>query len=40
LEYTLQSLPGKTFSGKISFINPILDPSTRTAKVRVETANP
>jgi Cu(I)/Ag(I) efflux system membrane fusion protein len=40
LEYTLQSIPGKTFSGKISFINPILDPSTRTAKVRVETANP
>lgn len=40
LEYTLQSLPGKTFSGMISFINPILDPSTRTAKVRVETTNP
>jgi Cu(I)/Ag(I) efflux system membrane fusion protein len=40
LEYTLQSLPGKTFSGRISFINPILDPSTRTAKVRVETTNP
>lgn len=40
LEYTLQSLPGKTFSGKVSFINPILDPSTRTAKVRVETTNP
>ncbi len=40
VEYTLQSLPGKTFSGRISFINPILDPSTRTAKVRVETSNP
>ncbi|MEA4918001.1 efflux RND transporter periplasmic adaptor subunit [Proteiniphilum sp.] len=40
LEYTLQSLPGKSFSGKVSFINPILDPNTRTAKVRVETANP
>ena len=40
LSYTLQSLPGKTFSGRISFINPILDPSSRTAKVRVETANP
>ncbi len=38
--YTLESLPGKTFSGRISFINPILDPATRTAKVRVETANP
>lgn len=40
LEYTLQGLPGKTFAGKISFINPILDPTTRTAKIRVETANP
>lgn len=39
LEYTLQSLPGKTFSGKVSFINPILDPTTRTAKIRVETTN-
>ncbi|MDD2589947.1 MAG: efflux RND transporter periplasmic adaptor subunit [Fermentimonas sp.] len=40
VEYTLQSLPGKTFTGRISFINPILDSSTRTAKVRVETTNP
>jgi Cu(I)/Ag(I) efflux system membrane fusion protein len=40
LEYTLPSLPGKTFSGKITFISPVLDPVTRTAGVRVETANP
>ncbi|GHT61794.1 cation transporter [Bacteroidia bacterium] len=40
VEYTLQTLPGKTFSGKISFIDPILDKTTRTAKIRVETANP
>jgi Cu(I)/Ag(I) efflux system membrane fusion protein len=40
VEYTLQTLPGKTFSGKISFIDPILDKTTRTAGVRVETANP
>ncbi|MBP6175845.1 MAG: efflux RND transporter periplasmic adaptor subunit, partial [Fermentimonas sp.] len=40
LEYTLQSLPGKIFKGNISFINPILDPVTRTAKIRVETSNP
>lgn len=40
LTYTLQSLPGKTFTGKISFINPILNSTTRTAKVRVETNNP
>jgi len=40
LEYTLRSLPGKTFSGRISFINPIVDPTTRTTRIRVETANP
>ena len=40
VEYTLQALPGKTYSGKVSFINPILDPMTRTATIRVETANP
>jgi Cu(I)/Ag(I) efflux system membrane fusion protein len=40
VEYTLQAIPGKTFSGKIAFIDPILDRTTRTAKVRVETANP
>lgn len=39
LEFTLQAIPGKTFSGNISFIDPILDSATRTAKVRVETAN-
>ncbi|MDR0541680.1 MAG: efflux RND transporter periplasmic adaptor subunit [Dysgonamonadaceae bacterium] len=40
VEYTLQSLPGKTFSGKIAFIDPVLDKITRTAKIRVETPNP
>jgi Cu(I)/Ag(I) efflux system membrane fusion protein len=39
VEYTLQTLPDKPFSGKISFIDPLLDKTTRTAKVRVETAN-
>ncbi|MDR2765761.1 MAG: efflux RND transporter periplasmic adaptor subunit [Tannerella sp.] len=40
VEYTLQTLPGKTFTGRISFIDPVLNPSTRTVKVRVETPNP
>ncbi|MDR0866122.1 MAG: efflux RND transporter periplasmic adaptor subunit [Candidatus Symbiothrix sp.] len=40
LVYTLQALPGKTYSGKISFIDPVLDRTSRTAKVRVETPNP
>ncbi len=40
VEYTSQSLPGKTFIGKISFIDPVLNPITRTASIRVEAANP
>ncbi len=40
VDFTLQAVPGKTFSGRIAFIDPILNPTTRTAKVRVETANP
>ncbi|MDM1408757.1 efflux RND transporter periplasmic adaptor subunit [Myroides sp. DF42-4-2] len=39
LEYTLQSIPGKVYQGKISFINPIIDATSRTAKIRVETDN-
>ncbi len=32
--------PDKAFSGKVVFISPTLDPDTRTARVRVELANP
>jgi len=39
IDYTLQAIPGKTFSGRITFIDPVLDKDTRTAKVRVETTN-
>lgn len=39
IDFTLQAVPGKTFTGRISFIDPVLDRTTRTAKVRVETAN-
>lgn len=39
LEYTVQSVPGKTFKGNVAFINPILDATSRTAKVRVEVNN-
>jgi Cu(I)/Ag(I) efflux system membrane fusion protein len=38
--FTLQAIPGKTFAGRIAFIDPMLDKTTRTAKVRVETPNP
>jgi Cu(I)/Ag(I) efflux system membrane fusion protein len=39
VEYTVQAIPGKSFSGKITFINPVLDKTTRTARIRVETIN-
>jgi Cu(I)/Ag(I) efflux system membrane fusion protein len=37
---SLQAFPGSTFVGRVIFIDPILDPKTRTAKVRLEFANP
>jgi Cu(I)/Ag(I) efflux system membrane fusion protein len=35
VEFTAEAYPGETFEGTISFIDPMIDPSTRTAKVRV-----
>jgi membrane fusion protein, copper/silver efflux system len=39
ISFTLQAIPGKDFSGNIIFIDPVIDPVTRVAKVRVETGN-
>lgn len=39
LSFNLQALPGQNFAGNIVFIDPVIDPVTRVAKVRVETAN-
>lgn len=39
IEFTIQSLPGETFKKKISFIDPILNPTTRVASTRVEMSN-
>jgi membrane fusion protein, copper/silver efflux system len=39
LSFTLQALPGVKFSGNIIFIDPVIDPVTRVAKVRVESEN-
>jgi RND family efflux transporter MFP subunit len=36
----LSYAPGKTFSGKITYIYPTVDPKTRTVKVRLEFPNP
>jgi len=37
---TLPFLPGKSFPGRISFLNPFLDAASRTLKARLEIANP
>jgi Cu(I)/Ag(I) efflux system membrane fusion protein len=39
LSFTLQAFPGVDFTGHIIFIDPVIDPLTRVAKVRVETGN-
>ena len=39
LTFTLPAFPGKRFSGNISFIDPVIDATTHTARVRVEVAN-
>jgi membrane fusion protein, copper/silver efflux system len=38
--FTIQSLPGKNFNGHVRFIDPLIDPKTRIAQVRVEVQNP
>lgn len=39
VEYTVRSLPGETFEGEISFIDPVLNSRTRVATARVEVDN-
>ncbi len=39
IDFTIQAIPGKLFSGKISFIDPVINSSTRTVGVRVELNN-
>ncbi len=39
VEFTAQAIPGKTFSGKVTFIDPLVDASSRITKVRVEVPN-
>ena len=40
IEFTIQALPGTTLAGSIRFIDPVIDPVNRVAKVRVEISNP
>jgi cobalt-zinc-cadmium efflux system membrane fusion protein len=37
---TSDAYPGRIFRGRISYVDPRLDPATRTAQVRIELANP
>lgn len=39
-EIRLNAYPDKVFTGRISNVGPVLDPNLRTAKVRMEVANP
>jgi RND family efflux transporter MFP subunit len=39
LEFTTDVVPGRTFSGKVMFINPSLEPGSRVAKVVAEVPN-
>jgi Cu(I)/Ag(I) efflux system membrane fusion protein len=39
VEFTTETHAGKVFEGRITFIDPFLDPDTRTAKVRVNVSN-
>ena len=39
-EIRLNAYPDKVFAGRISNVSPVLDPTLRSAKVRIEVANP
>jgi Cu(I)/Ag(I) efflux system membrane fusion protein len=40
VDFTIQALPGLAYSGTIMFIDPVIDPVNRVAKVRLEMSNP
>jgi cobalt-zinc-cadmium efflux system membrane fusion protein len=40
VKLTVPAFPGSTFSGRVILINSVVDPDTRTVKVRTEVANP
>lgn len=39
VELSVESLPQEAFEGEVAFIDPVIDPQTRTARVRVEVDN-
>ncbi|MBN1576789.1 MAG: efflux RND transporter periplasmic adaptor subunit [Chitinispirillaceae bacterium] len=38
-EFTVEAFPGSNFAGSVSFIDPVVDPQTRTVKVRIVVGN-
>jgi Cu(I)/Ag(I) efflux system membrane fusion protein len=38
--FTTPAVPGRTFDGRVLFIDPVLDTKTRSVKIRVEAENP
>ncbi|MEM0993455.1 MAG: efflux RND transporter periplasmic adaptor subunit [Bacteroidota bacterium] len=39
IEFTTPALPNQTFKSRVTFVDPIIDPNTRTASIRVEVNN-
>jgi membrane fusion protein, heavy metal efflux system len=37
---TTEAYPGRVYRGQVSYVDPTIDPATRTAQVRIELANP
>jgi Cu(I)/Ag(I) efflux system membrane fusion protein len=40
VQFEVEAYPGELFTGRISFIDPVLDPRTRTVKLRIDIPNP
>ncbi len=40
INFSMEALPGKIYSGKVSYIDPFINPNTRIAQVRIEMNNP
>ncbi|WP_420457784.1 efflux RND transporter periplasmic adaptor subunit [Neolewinella sp.] len=39
IDFTVASLPEQTFTARVTFIDPLIDPQTRTATIRAEVSN-
>ncbi len=39
IQFSVAGLPGESFKAKVSFVDPLLDPNTRSASVRAEISN-